>query len=43
MNDDLKDLMLSVFEASLEAQLRAIRRLRQGDAPRNVQIIGFES
>ena len=33
MNDDLKDLMLSVFEASLEAQLRAIRRLRQGDAP----------
>src|SRR5450631_1226407 len=32
MNDDLKDSILSIFEASLEAQLRAIRRLRQGDA-----------
>ena len=31
MNDDLKDSILSIFEASLEAQLRAIRRLRQGD------------
>lgn len=32
MNDDAtKDLILSVFEASLEAQLRAVRRLRQGD------------
>jgi hypothetical protein len=30
MNDDIKDVVLSVFEASLEAQLRAIRRLRQG-------------
>jgi len=30
MNDDPKDLLLSVFEASLEAQLRAVRRLRQG-------------
>jgi hypothetical protein len=30
MNDDLKDLLLGTFEASLEAQLRAIRRLRQG-------------
>jgi hypothetical protein len=30
MNDDLKDVILSVFEASLEAQLRAVRRLRQG-------------
>ena len=28
-DDDLKDLILSTFEASLEAQLRAIRRLRQ--------------
>ena len=28
MNDDPKDLILSVFEASLEAQLRAVRRLR---------------
>jgi len=30
MNDDIKDTILSVLEASLEAQLRAIRRLRQG-------------
>lgn len=29
MNDETKDLILSVFEASLEAQLRAVRRLRQ--------------
>ncbi len=28
MNDDTKDLILSVFESSLEAQLRAVRRLR---------------
>lgn len=33
MNDDLKDSILSIFEASLDAQLRAVRRLRQGDAP----------
>jgi hypothetical protein len=33
MNDDLKESILSVFEASLEAQLRAVRRLRQGDSP----------
>jgi hypothetical protein len=31
MNDDLKDSVLAIFEASLEAQLRAVRRLRQGD------------
>jgi hypothetical protein len=30
MNDDIKDTILSVFEASCKAQLRAIRRLRQG-------------
>src|SRR6266478_547227 len=30
MNDDIKDAILSAFEASFEAQLRAIRRLRQG-------------
>ena len=30
MNDDPKDIILSAFEASLEAQLRAVRRLRQG-------------
>jgi hypothetical protein len=29
MNDDIRDVVLSAFEASLEAQLRAIRRLRQ--------------
>ncbi len=36
MNDDLKDLILSAFEASLDAQLRAVRRLRRGGpaAPR---------
>jgi hypothetical protein len=31
MNDETKDLILSVFESSLEAQLRAVRRLRQGE------------
>ena len=31
MNDDVKNLILSVFENSLEAQLRAVRRLRQGE------------
>jgi hypothetical protein len=33
MNDDLKDVILAVFEASLEAQLRAVRRLRQDPQP----------
>ena len=34
MNHDLRDTVLSAFEASLEAQLRAVRRLRQGpDTP----------
>ena len=28
MNDDLRNTILDVFEASLEAQLRAVRRLR---------------
>jgi hypothetical protein len=32
MNDDLKESILSIFEASLDAQLRAVRRLRKGDA-----------
>jgi hypothetical protein len=27
--DDLKDTILSIFEAALDAQLRAVRRLRQ--------------
>jgi hypothetical protein len=31
MNDETKDLILSVFEAYLDAQLRAVRRLRQGE------------
>jgi len=31
MNDEAKDLILGVFEASLEAQLRAVRRLRHGE------------
>jgi len=31
MNDDLKQSILSVFEASLDAQLRAVRRLRKGN------------
>ena len=30
MTDDLKDSVLSIFEASLDAQLRAVRRLRHG-------------
>ena len=30
MNDETKDVILSLFEASLDAQLRAVRRLRQG-------------
>jgi hypothetical protein len=33
MNDDLKESILNIFEASLDAQLRAVRRLRQGDSP----------
>ena len=31
MNDETRDLILSVFEASLEAQLRAVRRLRHDE------------
>jgi hypothetical protein len=30
MPDDVKDSIFSIFEASLEAQLRAVRRLRRG-------------
>ena len=37
MADDLKDTILSIFEAALEAQLRAIRRLRQGPQATPVQ------
>ena len=32
-DDALKEVLLGVFEASLDAQLRAIRRLRHGEAP----------
>ena len=32
MPDDVKDTILTVVEASLEAQLRAVRRLRRGDS-----------
>ena len=32
MSDDLKDTILSLFEASLAAQLRAVRRLRLGQS-----------
>lgn len=31
MNDETKDLILSAFEASMEAQLRAVRRLRHDE------------
>ena len=32
MNEDLSSLILDIFEASLEAQLRAVRRLRNPHA-----------
>jgi hypothetical protein len=35
MADDLKDTLLSTIEASLDAQLRAVRRLRKGDKSEN--------
>jgi DNA-directed RNA polymerase delta subunit len=31
MSDDLRDVVLSAIEESLDAQLRAIRRLRKGE------------
>jgi hypothetical protein len=31
MIDETRDLILNIFEASLEAQLRAVRRLRHGE------------
>ncbi len=31
MSDDLRDIFLSTFEESLDAQLRAVRRLRKGE------------
>ena len=43
MNDNLKESILSIFEASLDAQLRAVRRLRQGrpDAAHPVRMKGL--
>jgi hypothetical protein len=32
MSDDLRDVVLSAIEESLDAQLRAVRRLRKGPA-----------
>jgi len=41
MPEDLRDTVLSAFEASLDAQLRAVRRLRKGEpaaqAPRKTR------
>ncbi len=31
MSDDIRDTILSTIEASLDAQLRAVRRLRKGE------------
>jgi len=39
MNEDLKDSILSIFEAALNAQLRAVRRLRQGGARRLARLV----
>lgn len=33
MADDLRNTLLSTIEASLDAQLRAVRRLRKGEKP----------
>jgi hypothetical protein len=33
MSNDVKDIILSTIEASLDAQLRAVRRLRKGETP----------
>ncbi len=37
MNDELKDLILETVEQSLDAQLRAVRRLRHGGPPSRQQ------
>jgi hypothetical protein len=37
-DEDVKDVILDTFEASLDAQLRAVRRLRRGEsAPRSAR------
>jgi hypothetical protein len=33
MNEDLRSTVLSAIEESLDAQLRAVRRLRRGESP----------
>lgn len=33
MSNDIRDTILSTIEASLDAQLRAVRRLRRGEKP----------
>jgi hypothetical protein len=33
MDKDLRDVVLEAFETGLEAQLRAVRRLRKGETP----------
>jgi hypothetical protein len=33
MSEDLRDTVLSAIEESLDAQLRAVRRLRKGESP----------
>ena len=33
MSNDVRDTILATIEASLDAQLRAVRRLRQGEKP----------
>jgi len=33
MSNDIKETILSTIEASLDAQLRAVRRLRKGEKP----------
>lgn len=35
MADDVRDLFLATLEASLDAQLRAVRRLRRGEPTRD--------
>jgi hypothetical protein len=37
MADDVRDVFLGTLEASLDAQLRAVRRLRRGE-PRRIGV-----
>jgi hypothetical protein len=37
MSNDVRDIILSTIEASLDAQLRAVRRLRKGEKPEGKQ------